>query len=267
MIDPTAYDNADFIPDGHSYFERWAAAAEQFRATLPIERKILDIAYGASDRQRMDLFLPETEPQGLFFFVHGGFWRLSGRKDWSHLAAGMLPHGWAVAIPSYPLAPDARISEITHAIAQGLNTAAERVAGRILISGHSAGGHLTLRMVCPDVAIAPNHLARIAGVLPISPLADLNPLMLLPMNEALRIDAGEAERESPINWPAPACPVRIIVGSAERPAFVDQSIRLADAWQQAELEISEGCHHFDVLDPLANPESKMVRSLLSMAHI
>ena len=267
MFEPTAFDNADFIPDGHSYFDRWAAAAEAFRRDWPAERQRLDRPYGAGERQRYDLFLPLTPAKGLVVFIHGGFWRLSGRKDWSHLASGALGKGWAVAVPSYPLAPGVRISEITRSIAQALPVMAAEVDGPLLLTGHSAGGHLSLRMVCPDVDLPDAVRDRIAGVLPISPLTDLNPLMLMPMNEALRIDATEAERESPISWPEPACAVGIEVGSAERPAFIDQAIRMADAWVKAELTILEGCHHFDVIDPLMDPESPMMQRLLAMAPV
>lgn len=265
MLDPTSYDNADFIPDGHTYFDRWAKAAADFRAHHPKPLQRLDIPYGTGDRHKYDLFLPEGAPAGLFVFLHGGFWRLSGRRDWSHLAAGALGNGWAVAIPSYPLAPHAHIHEITRSVAQAMPAMAAEVEGPILIAGHSAGGHLTMRMVNPDVDLPEEVRTRIAGILPISPLGDLNPLLMLPMNEFLRIDAVEAERESPINYPQPDCAVQIEVGSAERPAFIDQAIRMADAWLKSDLTITEGCHHFDVIAPLADPESRLVRHMLSMA--
>lgn len=265
MIDPTSYDNADFIPDGHSYFNRWAAAAKGFRDALPSERQKLDRPYGEDEREVFDLFLPPTTPVGLFVFLHGGFWRLSSCKDWSHLGAGMLAHGWAVAIPSYPLAPAARISRITQSVTRSLPVMAAEVSGPILISGHSAGGHLAMRMVCPDVALQGELRARIAGILPISPLGDLAPLIPLPMNDALRIDAEEAERESPINYPAPSCKVEIEVGAIERPSFVDQATRMAATWPNASLTIAEGCHHFDVIDPLAEAGSPMVGRLLAMS--
>lgn len=267
MIDPTAYDNADFIPGGHGYFERWSTAARTFRETWPAALQRLNQPYGAEARQRFDLFLPEKAARGLVIYIHGGFWRIGGREDWSHLAAGPLAHGWAVAVPSYPLAPAARLSEITHAVAQALPAMAGAVPGPLLIAGHSAGGHLALRMVCPDSGLDGAIRDRIAGVLAISPLADLNPLLMLPMNADLRIDAAEAERESPINCPEPGCAVGIEVGAAERPAFVDQAIRMADAWPKAELTVTEGSHHFDVIAPLANPESAMVGRLLAMAAL
>ncbi|MDV7144505.1 alpha/beta hydrolase [Tropicimonas sp. TH_r6] len=265
MTDPTAYDNADFIPDGHSYFARWAEAAENFRAHHPTVLQRRDRAYGAGDRQRYDLFLPEWPARGLYFFIHGGFWYLSGREDWSHLAQGALGNGWAVALPSYPLAPTARLSEITRSIVLALEAAARELPGPILIGGHSAGGHLAMRMVCPDVGLSEAVAARIAGIQPISPLADLTPLVMLPMNATLRIDAEEAERESPISYPEPLCNVAIEVGSAERPAFIDQSIRMADHWQKADLTISENRHHFDILDPLCDPQSDMVKRLLKQS--
>jgi arylformamidase len=267
VIDPTSYDNADFIPDGESYFDRWPAAAEAFRQHRAEALQRLDRPYGPSERERYDLFLPESAgaPEGLFVFLHGGFWRMSGRKDWSHLATGFLGHGWAVAIPSYPLAPNVHIAEITRAIGRALPVLAAEAVGPILLGGHSAGGHLALRMVCPDVALPPDVRSRIRGILAISPLADLNPLLMLPMNEHLQIDAVEAERESPILYPEPDCDVQVEVGGAERPSFIDQAIRLADAWQRSDLTITPGKHHFDILDALESPDSPMVRKALAMA--
>lgn len=267
MSDPTAYDNADFIPEGHSYASNWALTAEAFRARHPAGLQRLDQPYGSHRREAFDLFLPPDPPapRGLVIFLHGGFWRMSSRRDWSHLAQGPLGNGWAVAMPSYPLAPEARISAITRSAAQAVGACAGTVAGPILLAGHSAGGHLALRMVCADVALAPELLARIAGVMAISPLADLNPLLLLPMNEVLQIDADEAESESPLLYPQPACAVTVEVGALERPAFIDQALRLADAWPAAALSVIEGRHHFDIPEPLADPDSRMTRALLAMA--
>ena len=265
MIDPAAFDNADFIPDGHSYFRRWPAAAAAFRNNLPEERQRLGRRYGPGEREFQDLFLPVQVPRGLVIFIHGGFWQMCDRNDYSHFAGGALAHGWAVAMPSYPLAPAVRIAEITRAVARALQAAAGDIGGPILIAGHSAGGHLALRMVCPDVELSAGLRARIAGILAISPLTDLAPLMAQPMNADLRLDAAEAERESPVNHPAPVCPVEIEAGSAERPAFLDQARLLSDAWPKARLTLAEGRHHFDVIDPLADPASDLTGRLLAMA--
>ena len=113
-------------------------------------------------------------------FVHGGYWLETNRDLWSHLAAGALARGWACAMPSYTLAPQARIARMTAEVATAITTAAGEIAGPLVVTGHSAGGHLSARMGCSDI-----HLPRLARVVPISPLADLSPLMATQMNLSL----------------------------------------------------------------------------------
>lgn len=257
-----AYANAVYIPEGESYPPRWQVEAAAFREGAP--RAELDLAYGPAPRQRLDLFRPEGAAHGLMVFVHGGFWRMLDKSYWSHLAAGAVARGWAVALPSYTLCPQARISEITREIATAVSHAAGAVGGPIALAGHSAGGHLVARMLAkgmlPD-AVA----ARLSHVMPISPLSDLRPLMRTSMNADFKLDAAEAVAESPIFMQERLdCPVTVWVGGAERPAFLDQARWLSAAWGCALLE-DAGKHHFDVVEPLVEAESEMLASLLAFA--
>ncbi|MBM3648677.1 MAG: alpha/beta hydrolase, partial [Alphaproteobacteria bacterium] len=103
-----AYANVTHIPGAERFPPAWSAAATAFRERLGASgRARLDLGYGAAPRQRLDLFLPATEPIGLIVFVHGGYWRAFDRSSWSHLAAGATERGWAVAMPSYTLCPEA----------------------------------------------------------------------------------------------------------------------------------------------------------------
>lgn len=255
-----AYANADFIPNGYDYPGKWKKMAREFRDAHKDIR--LDIPYGEDPAMRFDLILPEGAPRGLVVFVHGGYWMAFGRQDWTHLAGGAYAQGYAVALPSYPLAPHARIGQITQAITTAIDAAAALVDGPIYLSGHSAGGHLVARMNCADVSLKCRH--RIRHILPISPLGDLHPLRNTKMNETLQMDAPEAQRESPVfcNDRA-AIPTTIWVGAEERPAFVAQAEALAQAWSEADLVIAPNRHHFDVIAPLADPDSDMVATLLS----
>ncbi len=252
-----AYANSAHIPGGEDYPARWAEAAAAFRRTA---RGACDLSYGPGPRQRFDLFLPAGSPSGLMVFVHGGYWRASDRKDWSHLAAGALAIGWACAMPSYDLAPNARISEITRQIARAIDTAATRVPGPLRLAGHSAGGHLVARMLCGDVELAAR--ARLTRAVPISPLGDLAPLMGTAMNRELRLDVGEAQRESPhFRQPMDPAWVHLWVGGDERPAFLDQARRLSHAWA-VPLTVDPGRHHFDVIDGLGDPQSALMAALI-----
>ncbi|MBE1297306.1 alpha/beta hydrolase [Phycobacter azelaicus] len=256
-----AYANGAYIKGAEDYPPRWLASAEDFRNSLH-ERAQLDIPYGPAARQKFDLFLPEGTPKGLFIFVHGGYWLKFDKSSWSHLAVGPLAHGWAVAMPSYDLCPDVSIADITRQVASAVVHIAEEVDGPIVLAGHSAGGHLVARML--DRALVPDDIgARLKTVIPISPLSDLVPLLRTSMNKEFKMDAEAARAESPVEMQDRYdVPVTVWVGAEERPAFLDQAVWLSDAWG-ADHVIAFGKHHFNVIDPLADPESDLVALIVN----
>jgi arylformamidase len=246
-----AYSNGAFIPGGAEYPARWAAKAAAFRASLGAGA-VCDVHYGPGLAH--DLFLPEGAPKGVLVFVHGGYWLAFGRKDWSHLAAGALARGWACAMPGYTLAPAARISQMTGEIATAVAAIAGRVPGPVVVAGHSAGGHLAARMGCLDVPVQ--------RVVPISPLADLGPIMGTAMNEKLRLDAAEVAAESPAFLPLRAdVQAHVWVGGQERPAFLWQARTLSEAWG-CPWTVAPGQHHFDVIDGLEEAASPLMQACL-----
>lgn len=255
-----AYAIGAHIPGSDAFPPKWAAAAQAFRAAQGKNARI-DLKYGDGARHRFDLFQPEGTFRGLFVFVHGGYWKAFDKSSWSHLAAGAVARGWAVAMPSYTLAPEARISAMTREIARAITAASGMIAGPIRLAGHSAGGHLVARMLAPGL-LPDDVAARMGRVLPISPLSDLRPLLRTSMNDVLELDAAEAAAESPVLMTRRhAARVTVWVGSEERPALLDQARWLSQAWD-AGLVIDPGRHHFDVIEPLENPHSPITQALL-----
>ncbi|MGI9394211.1 MAG: alpha/beta hydrolase [Boseongicola sp.] len=256
------YAVGEFIPNSQAYPDRWAEMARAHReAEALVARARLNTAYGSGERELFDVFHPSGRAEGLVVFVHGGYWHLFDRSFWSHFATGPTSRGWAVAIPSYPLAPEARVFEITRAIARAIETAAKLVPGPIVLTGHSAGGHLVARMGCRDVVMETDTRERLRRIVPISPVADLRPLLETSMNAVLQLDDAEARSESPALHEPPTGPVTVWVGAEERPVFLDQARWLAEAWS-AEHRIAPGRHHFDVIDQLCDPDSPLVARLL-----
>ncbi len=252
-----AYVNGDFIAGAELYPPRWQAKATAFRQGLGT-RAECNISYGPGPRQSFDLFHPESTPKGLLVFVHGGYWKAFDKDLWSHLAAGALARGWACAMPGYTLAPEARIGEMTHEIARAIDTASTRIPGPLVITGHSAGGHLAARMACKNAPVK----VRIQRCVPISPVADLTPLIATRMNDILHIDPNEAAAESPANLPQNLhVQTHIWVGGTERPAFLWQARTLSENWN-CEWTVAPGKHHFDVIDDLENPVSTLTATLL-----
>lgn len=256
-----AYSNSAHIPGGDSFPARWSDAASAFRATA---RARLDQRYGSAEREVYDLFLPAGAPRGIVIFIHGGYWLAFDKSSWSHLAAGPLAHGWAVALPSYTLCPEARIGEIVRQIGRAVTKIVEGNPGELRLAGHSAGGHLATRMSCIDSPFA----GRIAKTLSISGLHDLRPLLRTSMNAELRLDEAEAAAESPaLLMPRAGTVATCWAGADERPEFIRQTGLLANMWTGlgAEMKqvIAPGRHHFDVIDELAQPDSPMVAELLA----
>lgn len=260
-----AYSNGAYIEHAASYPAFWADAAAQFRSTARAE---LDLAYGAGERERFDLFYPEGRPKGLAVFVHGGYWLSFDKASWSHLAAGAVAQDYAVALPSYPLAPQVSIPEITQKITQAITQAAQLVSGPIHLAGHSAGGQLVTRMICMDSTLPTAIQARINSVVSISGLHDLRPLMRTAMNAKWQLTAETAVQESAaLQRPLPNIPVTCWVGALERPEFLRQNDLLANIWTGFGIDIRAhrqiGRHHFDVVADLVDAESSLVSAWLS----
>ncbi|QIR84042.1 alpha/beta hydrolase [Paracoccus sp. AK26] len=252
-----AYANGAHIPQAEGFVSRWQSAAAAFRE-----------AYPPKPLRHGHLFHPDGTPEGLMVFIHGGYWMRFDPGMWSHLAAGALARGWAVAMPAYTLAPQARIRQMVAEVAEAITQAAAQVDGPIALTGHSAGGHLAARMICDDGTLPDAVALRVTTCIPISPLTDLRPLMRTTMNETLHLDAAEAVAESPaLLVPRQGIPVTTWVGGMERPEFIRQARLLANIWAgmgaPTDCVTDPGLHHFDVIDRLEQPSSPLLERLLS----
>ena len=262
-----AYANSAHVPGSDKLPALWAERAAAYRAGLNGFRS--DIAYGSGERQRFDLILPDGEANGLVVFVHGGYWMRFDKSFWTDLAEGARQHGFAVALPSYTLAPAARISDITVEIAAAISAAAKELSGPIRLAGHSAGGHLVTRMLCDDSRLEPAIYDRIISTLSISGLHDQRPLLKTRMNDTLRMTMEEATLESAaLHRPRGTVPLTAWVGGAERPEFIRQSELMTNVWTgfdvPTRLVVEPGHHHFSVVDGLKDPSAPITRSLVGL---
>ncbi|WP_050528104.1 alpha/beta hydrolase [Pseudorhodobacter aquimaris] len=250
-----AYANGAFIAGAEDYPPRWTAKAATFRAGLGARAQAL--TYGSGARQRFDLFIPEGEAKGCVTFIHGGYWMAFDHSIWSHLAAGVLARGWACAMPSYTLAPEARLTAMTAEMVQALAAISAHVPGPQVVTGHSAGGHLAARMGCADLAVP-----DVVRVVPISPLAELEPLRHTDMQATLRLDDAEIAAQSPARLDLRRnMQAHVWVGGQERPSFLWQARLLSEHWG-CDWTVAAGRHHFDVIDALEDPASPLVEALV-----
>jgi arylformamidase len=268
------YNNRARVKEHPEILARLAEAAGAYRALATAEGRVeFGASYGASPRQSVDIFFSEAGPDApLAMFIHGGYWRSLQPQMFSSLAHGLNRHGVTVALAGYDLCPEVGIGEIVGQIERACLFLWDRFRKRILVFGHSAGGHLAAAMLATDWRIrgAPEDL--VPSAMAISGLFDLAPMIATSMNADFRLDEAEARRLSPLDWQPPVGRVfDAVVGAAESSEFLRQSRSIVDRWGSAGVETRyeavSGANHFTVIEPLADPESEMVRRLVEMARL
>ena len=260
-----AYENRGHIVGSTEIAEAWVKNAEAFRN---LAKSDLNITTNDSGASRYDIFWPNDKPKGIFVFVHGGYWQVTDKSTWSHLAKGAVDAGWAAVIPAYDLCPKVSIDNIIAMVAASINHAAKTIPGPIILTGHSAGGHLVATMCTTNTRLDDTVCERIKHVVPISGLCDLRPLLKTKINDALRLDWQTASALSPVlQQPIPNTRLTAWVGANERSEFLRQNRLLADMWHGlgANTQIIEepDKHHFSVINGLEDQNSILMKTILN----
>ena len=244
------------------FFRRWRAWSDEVRAQTLHAR---DLPYGPSPDETLDLMVPHTGAPLIVFF-HGGYWRRLHKDDTTFVMRGFAPHGVATAVVNYGLAPALRLEEIVaqaqRSVAWLRANAKEHGAdpSRIVVAGHSAGGHLAA-MCAVD--------APVAAVATLSGLHDLDSQLRSYADEWLRLDDARAAALSPARL-APAAPTTVLAraGARESEDFHRQGQRLVDAWRPFGCEASyedTDDNHFSILERLVDPHDPLTGTIADLA--
>jgi arylformamidase len=260
------YNNRARVPEHPSLMAGWVRDAAAYRERHP--PRVL--AYGPGERNRIDLF-PGDSNGPIVVFIHGGYWQALDSSSFSHCARGLNAHGISVAVPTYDLCPAVTVADI---IAQMRTVSRElaKLGHPLVVTGHSAGGHLAACMLATDWtavdASLPKDMVRAAYA--ISGLFDLPPLVGTSINKALRLDAASAKAASPLFWAPPTRgSLDAVVGSNESAEYFRQSRTIAEVWGSriaTRFGTVADANHFTAIAPLADPNSPMVLRLKELAR-
>jgi acetyl esterase/lipase len=254
----SAYDNINAVKDSRVLNAAREVASAAFRTTHPLH---LDLRYGPRDRNLWDLY-PASDPDApCIVFIHGGYWQRNSKEGMANVVAGPVAQGWAAALPGYTLAPDASLTEIVAEINTALDWLAAHgpahgIAGPVVLSGWSAGGHLTA--MCLDHPLVRAGLA-ISGLFELGPIRDTD------LNDKLQLTDPEIVALSPQRLPVVHKPLAITYGTDELPALVDNSrdfhaMRSA-AHQPGVLIPVAGANHFTIIHEMRDADGVLTRYL------
>ena len=261
------YNNRARIPDHAALFERWRQASEVARQGSAAAR--LNQPYGTSADETLDVF-PASQPGApILVFIHGGYWRSLSKDDHSFVAPALVAAGATVVVPDYSLCPAVRIEDIALQMVRVLDWVwrhAPEWGGqreRIVVAGHSAGGHLAaMLLTCRWRDWAPDLPPQLVhGALSISGLYDLEPLRHTPFLQAdLQLTPASVRRLSPAFFPRPRRPLMAVAGGDESQEFLRQNLLIRHQWGPTSVPVCEtlsGRHHLDVLHSLADDKGRL----------
>jgi arylformamidase len=258
-----AYDNNAVVPDAARRRDGWISRSAEMQKKNP---ELLDLAYGPRERNRIDVFRCGKANAPLFCFIHGGYWQRNSKDIFSCMMAGPLAHGFDAAMIGYTLCPDVTLTELvaeTHAAIRYLRKEGPRRGfgtGKLIVSGWSAGGHLTASALPLD---------EVDAGLAISGIYDIEPCRLNYLNEKLNLTAAEVAALSPIlHLPNRKVPVTVAFGTDELPELQRQSRDYHQARVAAGLPSTllplETCNHFSIMDELEKADGRLTAALNSL---
>ena len=268
-----AYNNRAAVADFPNIVAQWQRDAAAYREKMAREgRAELDVRFGPSERQYMDLFTSKDPDAPVALFIHGGYWRAMSPKEHSHFAQGLTGNGVTVAVAGYDLTPQVSIAQIIEQMREATLFLWKRYGKRIMVYGHSAGGHLAACMLATDWEKHGAPADLVPAAYAISGVFDLAGLINTDMNVDFKLDETSARESSPLFWPAPKGRILdVVVGGAELPEFIRLSHVMADSWGAAGVETRyeavPGMHHFNVVAPLADPLSAMTRRVVELSEL
>ena len=276
MVDYEAeYNNRARVPENPELMAGWARDAAAYREQYAPRR----IAYGPGPRHVIDVFAGGGRSEGkgedkvpLVVFIHGGYWQALDGSSFSHMARGLNAHGIGVAVPTYDLCPQVSVADIIMQMREAMLELA-KISEALVVSGHSAGGHLAACMLATDWKAYDESLPPqfVRAAYAISGLFDLEPLVQTSINRALRLDLASARAASPLLWQPPSHgSLDAVVGETESAEYHRQSKTLVEAWGDAGIAARYGslpaANHFTAIAPLADPASPMTLRLKELVE-
>ena len=247
--------NGIAVPGSVDMVAGWEQRSGELRQRHPDH---IDLRYGPRERNRID-FLKAGDNAPTLLFIHGGYWQARAKEVFTVVAEGPMAHGINVALIGYTLAPDATLDEIVAEIHAGIDYLTGQLpvlgaaADGIVVSGWSAGGHLT--------SMALSHPKVRAGMA-ISGIYDLEPIRHSYLNEKLKADEAVSRRNSPMMMAGgPLKPLSLVVGSAELPLLRKQTADFAGHRARHGLPVTceeiPGADHFTILHEMMSPKGRI----------
>ncbi|MBA2690793.1 MAG: alpha/beta hydrolase [Burkholderiales bacterium] len=270
------YDQKTLVSDEEHARHREYKVAESMRVRAKLAASaILDLAYGMSAAEKLDIFKAPSKGAPTQVFIHGGAWKNGKKEDASYPAESFVARGANYIAVNFELVPnvtlDEQVRQTRAAVAWVYKHARDFGADpdRIYVSGHSSGGHLAGMIVTTNWQEAFGlPVDTVKGVTAVSGLFELEPVKLSWRNSYLNLDDAAVARLSPIRHiPNHPLPLVIGYGGGELDEFKRQSREFAATWRArghpcVEIELPQLTHYAGNYE-FNNPQSPLLAAIFA----
>ncbi|HEY5341653.1 MAG TPA: alpha/beta hydrolase [Candidatus Aquilonibacter sp.] len=267
-----AYDQAMYAPFRDQIVRRFTAASEAAIERLGAPERH---RYGSTSFEYIDIFRAKQAKAPIFVFVHGGSWKTSPALRFAYIAEMLVAAGVHCALVEFAGVETVRGRLLT--LAEQLRGAIEWLydhamgfggdADRLVLGGHSSGGHLAGTLLTTDWPSFGRPKDLIKGAVLCSGMYDLFPVSLSKRSAFVAFDDETLEALSPIRHiDRITAPITLAYGTEETPEFQRQARDFAAALRAggkvAELAVGIGYNHFDIMESLGSPFGILGRAVM-----
>lgn len=252
-----------------------AAECKKIRSTL---KSWLDVPYGSSPREMMDIYPTPQAAAPTLVYYHGGYWRGSSKEDNCNFAPTFVARGANVVVVEYDLCPKVTVGDIVRQARASIAWVyrnIERYNGnpqKLYVSGHSAGAHLAAMILAHDWEREGLPRDLIKGAVLTSGVYDLEMVMQIAANAEIRMTPELVRENSPfLHPPLPICPTLIGVGGAEPEGWQRMSEEFFQLCKERGLDcqylVVPAANHFILPEHLSDPDSPLTKSIFKQMGV
>jgi arylformamidase len=249
------------------------ARALQARKVRGGAKAWLDVAYGVSAREKLDIYAADKPGGPVLVYIHGGYWRSGSKDDNCNFAPTFTSRGATAVFLEYDLCPQVTVSDIVRQTRSAIAWVYRNIASyggdprRIYLAGTSAGGHLTAMALAHDWEKQDLPRDIVKGALALSGVYDLEMVMRISVQEQVQMTPEIAKENDPfLHPPLARCPIVIAVGGAEPKGWQRMSEDYFKLCKErgmiAEYLIVSGANHYTLPEQLADATSPLTQAML-----
>lgn len=247
--------------------------AAQARKVRDTAKSWLNVPYGNSPREMLDMYAADRPAGPVLLYIHGGYWRSGSKEDNCNFVPTFTKRGGTVVLVEYDLCPQVTVSDIVRQTRASIAWVYRNIAryggdpSKLFVSGHSAGGHLTAMALAHDWTKEELPADVIQGAVATSGVYDLDMVMEISVQEQVRMTSEIAKQNSPfLNPPRVKCPLVIAVGGAEPKGWQQMSEDYFAFCKKNGLTVEylvvPGANHYTMSEKLLDDTNPLTQAMI-----